>query len=83
MNFIHNNKFTNIAGDLTKNFQKSPRKNINECPHIIRQGEKWKYVNLNPSPPIIRGLIKIHKRDSPIQPIVNWKEVLFIYLQRC
>jgi hypothetical protein len=40
----------------------------------IRKDEKWKYVNLNPYPPIIRGSIKIHKTDSPIRPIVNWKE---------
>lgn len=32
------------------------------------------YVNLNPSSPMIRGLIKIHKADSPIWPIINWKE---------
>jgi hypothetical protein len=32
-----------------------------------------KYVNLNPYPPIIRGLIKIHKTHSPIRPI-NCKE---------
>jgi hypothetical protein len=28
---------------------------------------------LNPTAPKIRGLIKIHKEDSPIRPIVNWK----------
>jgi len=34
MNFIHNNKFANITGDVTKKFQKALRKNIIECPHI-------------------------------------------------
>jgi hypothetical protein len=33
----------------------------------------WKYVNLNPITPVIRGLIKIHKVDTPIRPVVNWK----------
>ena len=28
--------------------------------------------NLNPTPPSIRGLIKINKTDCPIRPIVNW-----------
>jgi len=32
---------------------------------------KWKYINLNPSP-TVRDLIKIHKADSPVRPIVNW-----------
>jgi hypothetical protein len=74
MNIIHNKKFINITGDLTKKFQKALRKNINECPHIIQKHEKWKHVNLHPYPSIIRGLIKIHKTDYPIRPIVNWKE---------
>jgi hypothetical protein len=30
-------------------------------------------INLNPSPPTIRGLIKLHKTGHPIRPIVNWK----------
>jgi hypothetical protein len=29
---------------------------------------------MNPSAPSIRGLLKIHKPDSPIRPIVNWKQ---------
>jgi len=37
MDFIHNNNFTNITGDLTKKFQKELRNNINECPHIIQK----------------------------------------------
>jgi hypothetical protein len=40
---------------------------------IIQKDERWKYINLNPNPPTIRGLIKIHKEDSPIRSVVNWK----------
>lgn len=40
---------------------------------IIHKDERLKYINLNPIPPTIRGLIKIHKEDSPITPTVNWK----------
>lgn len=40
---------------------------------LIHKDEKWKFIYLNPSPPTIRGLIKIHKTDSPIRPIVKWK----------
>jgi hypothetical protein len=28
---------------------------------------------LNPIPPSIKGLIKVHKPDSPIRPVINWK----------
>ena len=27
---------------------------------------------MNPTSPLIRGLIKVHKPNSPIRPIVNW-----------
>ena len=30
-------------------------------------------INLNPTTPTIRGLIKIHKKEAPIRPIINWK----------
>jgi hypothetical protein len=29
---------------------------------------------MNPSSPTIRGLIKIHKPEAPIRPIINWKQ---------
>jgi hypothetical protein len=53
---------------------KPTRKNINSCSLIVLNDKKWKYVNLNPSPPNLNGLIKIHKQDAPIHPIVNWKD---------
>jgi len=28
---------------------------------------------MNPSAPTIKGLIKLHKPDQPIRPVVNWK----------
>jgi hypothetical protein len=34
---------------------------------------RWKYKNLNPSTPTIRGLPKIHKTESPIRPVINWQ----------
>jgi hypothetical protein len=40
---------------------------------IIPKDIKWKHINLNPTPPTIRGLIEVHKPDSPIRPIINWK----------
>jgi len=40
---------------------------------IIQKDERWKYINLKPIPPTIRGLVKIHMEDCPIKPTVNWK----------
>jgi hypothetical protein len=48
-------------------------KTINHSPTLIPPNSKWKFVNLNPSAPTIKGLIKLHKPDHPICPIVNWR----------
>jgi hypothetical protein len=55
-------------------FQKELINTINECQNLIIKEEKWKYINLNPSAPTTRGLVKIQKPNSPIRPIVNWKQ---------
>jgi hypothetical protein len=40
------------------------------------------HVSLNSSTPVIRGLVKIHKEDAPIRPIVNWKNAPVYKLAR-
>jgi len=71
--FIKNNNLTTVNNEPTKSFQRKIRNIINECQIVIPKDEKWKYVNLNTSAPTIRGLLKIHEIDSPIRPVVNWK----------
>jgi hypothetical protein len=70
---IKDNNLTTVNNEPTKSFQRKIRNIINECQIVIPKYEKWKYVNLNTSAPTIRGLLKIHKIDSPIRPVVNWK----------
>ena len=45
---------------------------MNNCSQVIHKSNKWKYINLNASPPNIRGFLKIHKVNAPIRPTVNW-----------
>jgi hypothetical protein len=40
---------------------------------IILKDERWKYINLKPTPPTIGGFINLHKADSPIRPKVKWE----------
>jgi hypothetical protein len=63
-----------MTNDPTQNFQKGIRKIINDCPLLIKKNEKWKYINLNPTAPTMSGLLKLHKLDSPIRPVVNWTQ---------
>ena len=53
--------------------EKEIRKVINSCTVTIHKDEKWKYINLNPSTPSMKGLTKIHKTNWPIRTIINWQ----------
>jgi len=54
-----------------KAFQTQITKAIKDSKTIIPQDSKWKSINLNPSAPSIKGLVK-NKPEQPILPIVNW-----------
>jgi hypothetical protein len=69
-NFLLENNFQKTTTDATKSSQTQIRKTIKDSKTLIPQGNRWKYVNLNPSAPSIKGLVKIHKPDQPIRPIV-------------
>jgi len=73
--FIASNNFTIANSDVTKRIQWDVRNTVNKCQQIIHKCDRWKYVNLNPMAPTIRGLVKVHKEGAPIRPIVNWKNV--------
>jgi hypothetical protein len=69
--FISNSEATEANDNFTAKFQKDIRSTLNECRQIIDKNNKWKYINLNPCTPVMRGLIKIHKENTPIRPVVN------------
>jgi hypothetical protein len=71
--FITNNNFTQLTQDVINKLQRNIRTAINERNDIIPKDKKWKYINLNPPTSNIRGIIKIHKHEAPVRPIVNWK----------
>jgi len=71
--FIKANNLPSTPTDLTKTYQTSVRKTINSSKTLIPQDTRWKYINMNPSAPTIKGLIKLHKQDQPIRPVVNWR----------
>jgi len=71
--FIKANNLLSTPTDPTKTYQTSVRKTINSSKTLIPQDTRWKYINMNPSAPTIKGLIKLHKQDQPIRPVVNWR----------
>jgi len=76
MNFISNSGAIEIDKIITNTFQKDIKNTLNGCKYIIDNNHKGRLINLNPSTPILRGLIKIHKENTPVRPIVNLKNAL-------
>jgi len=71
--FISSNNFITANADITKNLQREIRNTVNECQRMIHKSERWKYVNLNHTALTMRGLVKLHKEDTPIRLIMNWR----------
>ena len=75
-NFTSNNKASETSEHITVKFQKDVKTTLNECKQLIDTHKKWKYINLNPGTPVLRGLTKVHKEDTPIHPILNFRNAL-------
>jgi len=71
--FIQTNNFQTSTKNQTKTFQAQVRKAINKSKTLIPPENKWKHININPTAPSIKGLIKLHKSEQPIRPVVNWR----------
>jgi hypothetical protein len=84
--FISNIKVVETKDNIT-NSRKKLRLTLNDCKQLVEIHSKWKHINLNPDAPVLRGLIKVHKEDAPIRPVVNYKSAPSLNLengsQRC
>jgi hypothetical protein len=70
---LSENNFHATAIDPANTFQNQVRNTVKQSKTLILKDSRWKYINLNPSAPSIKGLIKIHKQEQPIRPDVNWR----------
>lgn len=74
LNFINNNNFTMLQKDPTNNYQKLINNLIKINKDIFNINDnQYKLKIDNPSPPKLNTLIKIHKIDKPIRPLINSK----------
>jgi hypothetical protein len=66
------NHISEITKDPTEKYQKKIREQINKSDTILPKTEKWKFTILNPEAPTLKALIKLHKENNPIRPIISW-----------
>ena len=71
--FLSDNNFHTVATDPMNTFQTQVRNTVKQSKTSIPKDSRWKYINMNPSAPSIKGFIKIHKQEQPIRPVVKWR----------
>jgi hypothetical protein len=62
-----------INNNPTQCYQKEIKQTLMQCVNIIQKEHIWKYTNMNPMAPCMHATIKLHKPNTPIRPIINWK----------
>jgi hypothetical protein len=71
--FIQGNQFITINNNPTQHYQKEIKLTLKQCINVTQKDNIWKYTNMNPTAPSLHATIKLHKPNTPIRPIINWK----------
>jgi hypothetical protein len=70
--FIDNCGSNILKFDPTIKYQKTLNTLLQNCPITIPPNSKFRFLNMNPSAPILYGLLKLHKPDIPIRPVASF-----------
>ena len=71
--FINNNNIKRIIEDPTEKFHTDMNKAISNCVNLFDYGTRLHIKQINPQAPVMTGLPKIHKENTPIRPLINFK----------
>jgi hypothetical protein len=73
VNNIQENQFVLLNSNPTQNYEKAIKHTVTQCNNIIPKENKCKYINMNQTAPNLHATIKLHKQNTPIRPIINWR----------
>jgi hypothetical protein len=68
---LNENDYTKLQKDPTDHYQKQTQKAIQCCGLIIDKYNKKRLTQIKPAAPTLNALIKLHKDNEPVQPVVN------------
>jgi hypothetical protein len=71
ISFLNENDYTKLQKDPTDRFQKQTQKTIQCCGLIIDTYNRKRLTQIKPTAPTLNALIKLHKDNEPIRPVVN------------
>jgi len=69
--FIQENQIILISKDPTESFQKQIQQTIHKCNAIIDKKQQKYLLQMKPMAPKLNALIKTHKEDKPLRPVIN------------
>lgn len=69
--FIHKEKIQRLKTDPTNKFQLKIKALLKSTNVLFTDLEKYHLTEMNPRPPRLYGLLKIHKDNAPIRPLVS------------
>jgi hypothetical protein len=62
-----------INKNPTQQYQKIVKQTLKHCNNIIQKEDRWRYMNMNLAAPNLYATINLHKKNTPIRLIINWK----------
>jgi hypothetical protein len=71
--FNTENGLSKLKKDPSAKFQKNVKETLKKCHIIISSLNKFKFIQIKPQAPKLNALIKLHKENLPIRPVVNYK----------
>jgi hypothetical protein len=77
--FNTENGLNKLKKDPTVKFQKNVKEVLKKCRIIINSSNKYKFIQIKPQAPKLNALIKLHKENLPIRPVVNYKNAPTYY----
>jgi len=67
--------YCTIANDPTNKDLKIVQKALQQCDRIINKRQIKRLIQKNPAPPTLNALLKLHKPNIPIRPVINNRNV--------
>jgi hypothetical protein len=72
--FLSDNNFCTIRKDPTNHDHRTIQKTLQQCEGIIDKKQIKFLIQKKPTPPTLNTLLKLHKPNTPIRPVVNNKK---------
>lgn len=72
LSFLDPNNYKILKSDPTEKFNKEIKSTLVKCQSIVNPADKYKLLIMNPLVPKLYSLIKLHKDNYPIRPVVSF-----------